>query len=62
MLFFTVTIALFQDDPTADMSTEYFPMVMPHLYPVLIGVYLYLWLLSAVIFIRSTYRILNGKR
>ncbi|WP_237741374.1 hypothetical protein [Bacillus bingmayongensis] len=58
--FFAVTIALFWDDPTADMGTEYFPMVMPHLYPVLIGVYL--WLLSAVIFIRSTYRILNGKR
>lgn len=35
--FFAVTVALFWDDPNADMSTEYFPIVMPHLYPVLIG-------------------------
>ncbi|MEN1936470.1 hypothetical protein AAIE21_12930 [Paenibacillus sp. 102] len=36
--FFAVTVALFWDDPNADMSTEYAPIVMPYLYPVLIGV------------------------
>ncbi|MBC6972205.1 hypothetical protein H9I32_07185 [Bacillus sp. Xin] len=36
--FFVVTVALFLDDPNADMSTEYAPLVMPYLYPVLIGV------------------------
>ncbi|AIK40813.1 hypothetical protein [Bacillus pseudomycoides] len=35
--FFAVTVALFWDDPNADMSTEYAPIVMPYLYPVLIG-------------------------
>ncbi|PEY43930.1 hypothetical protein CN354_01830 [Bacillus cereus] len=35
--FFAVTVALFWDDPNADMSTEYAPIVMPYLYPVLFG-------------------------
>lgn len=44
--FFAVTVALFWDDPNADMSTEYVPIIMPHLYPILIG---YLFIILAFV-------------
>ncbi|MCM3734528.1 hypothetical protein M3215_01405 [Bacillus cytotoxicus] len=36
-LFFAITVFMFWDSPNADMTTFYLPIVMPHLYPVLIG-------------------------